>query len=81
LIEEGSPYQAKIFSARKKRKVREDSDLNTDDIAFLVIKDLRETLNTFLNKYRDAEKRRFVEYLGFISQDVEESYGIPSDVL
>jgi hypothetical protein len=81
LNEEGSPYQAKIYSARKKRKVREDSDLNTDDIAFLVIKDVRERLNTFLNRCRDAARRRFVEDFGFILQGVEDLYGMPSDGL
>jgi hypothetical protein len=80
LNEEGSSHQAKVYSGRKKRKVREDSDFNTDDIAFLVIKDVRERLNTFLNKCRDAARRRFVEDLGFVLQDVEDLYGITSDV-
>jgi hypothetical protein len=81
LNEKGSPYQEKIYSARKKRKVREDSDLNTDEIAFLVIKYVRDRLNTFLNRCRNAARRRFVEDLGFILQDVQDLYGIPSDEL
>jgi hypothetical protein len=62
----------KVPSARKKRRSGEEAELTTDEVAFLVIKDVRERLTTFLNKSRDAGRRRFVEDLGFIVPDADE---------
>jgi hypothetical protein len=55
-----------LASGRKKRKVLEGSDVSQDEVAALVVKQVRTLLNEFVNRGRYLSRKEFAADLGFL---------------